>query len=114
MEEGQGTKDIDAEGVEPITNPPWYIPMREGKVNITKDAYLGKFIISTSLLPEQVPFEGSWIVCFPLLRMEDWDLTDHTKFPYLAMDKYMKRVYYEETCVTMLETEEWVHGVKQS
>lgn len=46
--------------------------------------------------------------------MEDWDLADHGKFPHLAMDKYMRRVYYEEIGVTTLETDEWVWGGEQS
>jgi len=48
-----------------------------------------------------------------LLKMEDWDLVDHTKFPHLGMEKYMRRVYYEETGVTALEMEEWVCGVEK-
>ena len=46
--------------------------------------------------------------------MEDWELTNHTKFPHFMMEKYMWKVYYEEIGVTTLETKEWVYGVKQS
>ena len=58
-EEGHGTKDIDAEGVESITKLRKYIPSRKGKTKVTKDPYFDKFIISMPLLLEQVPFEGS-------------------------------------------------------
>ena len=46
--------------------------------------------------------------------MEDWDIVDRAKFPHLVMENYMKRVYYEETGMTVLEMEEWVYGVEQS
>lgn len=66
------------------------------------------------LLPKQDPFEGPWLARVPLLKMEDWDLTDHAKFPHLAPDKYMRRVYYVESSVTALEMKEWVCGVEHS
>ena len=44
--------------------------------------------------------------------MEDWDLADHAKFPQFTTKKYMQRIYYEETSVTTLETEEWVRDVE--
>lgn len=46
--------------------------------------------------------------------MEDWDLADHAKFPHLAIEKYMRRVYYAESGVTVLEIEEWFGGVEHS
>jgi len=46
--------------------------------------------------------------------MEDWDLADHAKFLHLATEKYMRRVYYEETGVIVLEIEEWVCSVEKS
>lgn len=56
--EGQGTEDINAEGVEPFTKFPEYIPPCNGKEKVTKDSESDKFIISMPMLLEQVPFEG--------------------------------------------------------
>ncbi|MCY6524806.1 hypothetical protein, partial [Actinobacillus pleuropneumoniae] len=50
-EASQGTKDVDVEGAEPITNLPQYIPPRKGKAKIPKDPDSQKFFISTPLLP---------------------------------------------------------------
>lgn len=52
VEEAQGTKDIDVEGVEPITKLPNYIPPQKGKEKVTKDPDAEKFTISTPLLLE--------------------------------------------------------------
>jgi len=43
--------------------------------------------------------------------MEDWDLANHERFPYLAMENYMKWVYYKESGVTALEPVEWIRRV---
>lgn len=69
-EEGQGIEDIDTEGVEPLTKFPDYIPPCKGKEKVTKDPDLNKFVISTPLLLEQVPFEGLCLARIPLLKME--------------------------------------------
>lgn len=51
-EEAQETRDICAEGVEPITRILEYIPPSKGKVKVMKEPNLEKFTISTTLLPE--------------------------------------------------------------
>lgn len=94
VEEGQGTEDVDAKGEEPITKLPHYIPPRKGKEKIPKDPNSEKFATFRPLLPKQVPFEGPRLVRVLLLKMEDWDLADHTNFPHLSMDNFMKQVYY--------------------
>jgi len=112
-EEFQGIEDIDAEGVKPMIRLPKYIPSQNGKAQVMKDSDTKNFTVSTPMLPKQVPFEVPRLARIPLLKMEDWDLVDHAKFPHLAMDKYMWKVYYEETGVTTLETREWVRSVEQ-
>lgn len=112
VEEGQGIKDIDAQGVEPITKLPDYISLCKGKVKVAKDPDSYNFSISTPLLPEQVPFEGLQLAWIPFLKMEDCDLANHARFPHLAIDKYMKHIYYAELGVTTLEMVEWIRGVE--
>lgn len=73
---------------------------------------MGKFMISMPLLLKKVVFEGTLLTRIYVLKLEDWDLTDHEKFPHLATNKYMTKIYCEETGVTKLELMKWVRGVK--
>lgn len=98
----------------PLTKLPDYIPPRKGKTKVTKDPDSNKFVISTSLLPEQVPFEGLRLTWILLVKMEDWDLAGHNRFPHLATVNYMKHVYYRDSGVTELEMLEWIHNVENS
>ena len=70
-------------------------------------------MVSTPLLPEKVEFEGTKLARIPILKIKDWDLTDHERFPHLVTSKYMTKIYYEETRVTWLEPMKWVRGVEQ-
>lgn len=72
----EGKKDIDIEGVDPISKILEYIPPRWGKVKVSKDPDEGKFLLNTPLLPDQITFEGPCLACVPHLRLEDWDLAD--------------------------------------
>lgn len=110
--EGQGTEDIDAKGLEPFTKLLDYIPLHKGKTKVTKDLDFDKFVISTPLFPEQVPFEGLCLMQIPMLKMEYWDLMDHEWFPHLATTNYMKHVYYPDSGVTELEIVEWICKVE--
>lgn len=112
--EGHGTEDIDVEVLEPITKFSNHIPPYKGKAKVTKGPNFDKFVISTPLLPEQVPFEGLRLAWISLLKMDDWDLEDHEQFPYLMTTKYMKCIYYSDSCVTKLEMLEWIRGVDNS
>lgn len=49
-----------------------------------------------------------------MIKMEDWDLEDHEKFPQLSLDKYLAKIYYEETEVTQLEPMKWVLRVEKA
>ena len=71
--------------------------VRKGKEKVTKDPDLGKFTISTLLLLKEVVFEGVLLACILVLKLEDRYLIDHDKFPHLATNKYMTKIYYEET-----------------
>ena len=92
---------------------PSYFPPSKPSAKLIRDPKDTKFNTFTSLLPKKVPFEGV-LGKILQLKMEDWDLADHTKFPHLVTYKYMKRVYYKEIGVTMSEMEEWVCGVEKS
>lgn len=53
-------------------------------------------------------------MCIPLLKLEDWDIADHEKFPHLATNKYVTKIYYEEAGFTSLEPMKWVKGIEQA
>lgn len=114
LEAEEGTKDIYSEGMESISKLLDYIPPRKGKVKVTEDPDAGKFLLKMPLLPQSITYEGPRLVWIPHLKMEDWDLVDHERFPHLATKNYMKQVYYKEFGVTALEPVEWIRGVNQS
>jgi len=93
---------------------PKYIPPWKGNAKLTNDPNIKKFIVSMPLFPEHAPFEVPRLMRIPLLKMEDWDITGHTKFPNLGMEKYMHKIYYEEMGVITFELMEWVHGAEKS
>ena len=106
-------EELDYEEGEPITNLPEYIPLWKGKMKVTKDLYSGKFMVSTPLLPEQVIFEGAFLAHNLVLKMEDWDLADHAKFPHLEIPHLMKPKENTAVGVTELEPQKWLHGVEK-
>ena len=107
-------EDIDTEEVDPISKLSVYIPLHKGKLKVPKDLDVGKFLLNTPLLPENITFEGSHLARIPHLKLEDWDLVDHERFPHLEIDNYMKRIFYKESGVTTLEPMEWIRRVNQS
>lgn len=113
-EEGEGTKDINDEGIAPITKFPNYIPPCKGNAKVTKDPDSNKFVISTPLLLEEVPFEGLHLARIPLLKMEDLDLANHDRFPHLVTANYVKHIYYVDSGVIVLEMVEWIRRVENS
>jgi len=60
---------------------------RKSMVKVPKDPDSMKFMVSMPLLLENVLFEGQLLNQIPILKVEDWDLGDHEKFPYLAPSK---------------------------
>lgn len=114
LEAEEGTKDIDVDGVDPITKFIDYIRLRKGKTKVTKDLDTKKFISHTPLLRENITFGGLCLAQVRLLKMEDWDLDAHERFPHLVMVNYMKRVYYKDSSVTVLELVQWIRRVEKS
>jgi len=107
-----GVEELDIDKGNPITKILAYIPLWKGKTKVTKDPDLGKFTISMPLLLEEVVFEGALLACILVLKLEYWDLADDKKFPHFTTNKYMTKLYYEETRVTKLEPMKWVKGVE--
>jgi len=59
-----------------------------------------------------VVFEGALLAHIPVLKLKDLDVVDHEKLPHLATNKYMTKIYYEETRVKKLAPMQWVKGVE--
>lgn len=62
LETEDGAYDIETEGMYPISKLPHYIPPPKGKVKITKDLDVDKFLIHTPLLLEKITFKGLHLV----------------------------------------------------
>jgi len=65
------TKDIEIEGLDPISKLPEYIPLHGGKMKVPKNIDESKVTLHTPLLPDQIVFEGPCLGCVPLLKLED-------------------------------------------
>lgn len=104
--------DVDEEKL--ITRIPMCLPPRKGKAKVRKDLGLGKFTMPALLFPEEVVFEGALLARIPVLKLEDWDLSNHEKFLHFTTNKYMTKIYYEETGVTRLEPMKWVKWFEQA
>lgn len=99
--------------MDPISRLLEYIPLLKGKVKVSKDPDLGQFLCNTPLLLENITFEGPHFVWILHLKLEDWDLVDHELFTHLDTNTYMKRVFYKESGVTVLELVEWIRRVNK-
>jgi len=108
-----GFEELDAYEGDPITRLPAYIHPWKGKVKVTRDPDSGKFAISMRLLLEEVVFECVLLLRIPVLKLEDWDLPIHEKFPHFPTNKCMTKIYYEVIRFTRLELMKWVKGVEQ-
>lgn len=86
LETKEGAKDIDIEGVDHISKLSEYIPPCKGKMKVPKDLDAGQFLLNAPLLPENITFEGLCLAWIPHLKLEDWYLVDHKRFPHMAID----------------------------
>ena len=58
-------------------------------------------------------FEGLCLVRMPHLKLEDWDLANTERFPHLATDNFMQRVFYKDSGVIALEPVKWISWVEK-
>jgi len=113
LEAEEGVKDIYIKGVGPTSKSFEYIPPHQGKMKVSKDPDEGQFLPNTPLLLENITFEVLHLARIPHLELEDWDLGDIEQFPHLAIDTFMKRVFYKESGVIVLELVEWIRRVNK-
>jgi len=59
--------------------------------------------LQTPLLSDKIVFDGPRLARVPLLKLADWDLADHEKFPHLATEQLMHRIIDTNTRMTGFE-----------
>lgn len=95
--------EVETQRVDPITKLPKYVPLCKGKAKVPKDINKRKSSLQTSLLLDDIVFEGSHLGWVPILKFGDWDLVNHEKFPHLAKKQLMCRRI--DTLARMIELE---------
>ena len=50
----------------------------------------------------------------PLLKLEDWDLADHEKFPHFVREQLMCHIIDTTTRMNALELQKWLKGVDKA
>ena len=82
-EDEDESMEEETEPTHPPTKLPSYIPLRKGKAKVPKDLDESKSSLQTPILPDDIIFEGTHLGYVPNLKFEDWDLTNHERFPHL-------------------------------
>ena len=79
-----------------------------------KDLDETKSSLQTLLLPNNIMFEGTHLGCMPSLKLEDWDLANHEKFPHLETRNLMKPKQNTIAGFTELELRKWLREVEKA
>jgi len=79
-------EEVEVQGVDCITRFREYILLCKGKTKVPKDIDERKVPLQTHLLSDEIVFKGPCLRQVPLLKLEDWDLANHEKFPHLATE----------------------------
>jgi len=62
---------VEAQGANPITQFPEYVPLCKPKTKVLKDIDESKTPFQTLLLPYELVFDGLHLAHVPLLKLED-------------------------------------------
>ena len=114
VDEEEVEMKVETQGADPITWLLEYVPSLKGKAKVPKDIDKSKSSLQTSLLPDDIVFEGACLGRVPVLKFEDWDLTDHEKFPHLATEKLMHQKIDVIAGMIELEPQKWLRGVEKA
>lgn len=68
---GVDLEEVEAQGVDPITQLPEYVPPQKGKAKVSKDINESNTPLQTPLLSDEKFFEGPRLVQVPLLKLYD-------------------------------------------
>ena len=82
--------EVATQGADPITRLLEYVPPHKGKAKVSKDIDESRSSLQTSLLPNDIVFEGPHLGWVLVLKFEYWDLADSEKFSRLETENLMK------------------------
>ena len=108
---GVDMEEVEAQGADPITRLPKYVPPCKGKTKVSKDIDESKVPLQTPLLLDEIVFKGPRLGWVPLLKLKDEDLADHEKFPHLATKQLMHCTIDTTTGMIALDPQRWLRGV---
>ena len=83
---GVDVEEVEAQGANRIAQLPKYVPPLKGKAKVLKDIDERKTPLQTPLFSYEIVLEGPCLARVPLLKLEDWDLDNHEKFPHLVTE----------------------------
>ena len=83
---GMEVEEVEAQGADPIQQLLRYVPPRKPKSKVPKDIDESKTPLQTPLLPDEIDFNGPDLARVLILKLKDWDLVDHEKFPHLLVE----------------------------
>ena len=86
-----------------MTRLPGYVPLCKPKTKVPKDIDESKTPLQTPLLPNEIVFDRLRLALVLLLKLEDWDLADHEKFPHLVTEQLMCPIIDTNTIMTASE-----------
>ena len=89
------------------------MPPCKGKDKVSKDIDESKSSMQTTLLPNDIVFEGPHLGWVPILKFKYWDLTNHKKFSHLVTKKLIRRWIDVTTGTIELESQKWLKGVEK-
>ena len=96
-------EEVEAQGVDPITQLSEYVPPRKHKSKVPKDIDESKTPLQTPLLPNEIYFDGLRLAWVPIFKIEDWNLVDHEKFLHMVTEQLMHHIIDTNTGMTALE-----------
>ena len=83
---GVEIEEISAQGTDPITRFPEYVPPRKPKSKVPKDIDESNTPLQTPPLPDEIAFDGMCLAQVHTLKLKYLDLVDHEKLPHLATE----------------------------
>jgi len=111
---GAKVEEVEAQGADPITQLSKYVPPCKPKSKVPKDIDESKTPLQTPLLLDEIAFDGSCLARVLVLKLENWDLVYHEKFPHLAIEQLMHHIIDTNTRMIGLEPQRWLKGVEKA
>lgn len=72
--------------MDPITRLLEYVPQCKPKSKVAKDINESKSPLQTPLLRDEITFNDPCLARVSILKLKDWYLVDHEKFPHLVTE----------------------------